>query len=57
MRPKIQTIFNNSWLLLKKRKPKKELRDIRGLLKDLFYSVKAEIFDVEEQMLVATEIK
>jgi hypothetical protein len=36
---------------------KKERRDIRGLLKDLFYSVKAEIFDVEEQMLVATEIK
>ena len=36
---------------------KKARREIRGLLKDLFYSVKAEIFDAEEQMFEATELQ
>lgn len=34
---------------------KKLRREIRTQLKDLFYSVKSEIFDAEEQTLVATE--
>lgn len=34
---------------------KKARREIRGQLKDLFYSVKAEVFDAEEQMLAETE--
>ena len=36
---------------------KKVRRELRGLIKDLFYSVKAEIFDAEDQAMKLTEEK
>lgn len=37
-------------------KTKRDRRRIRGDLRDLFYSAKAETFDAEEQMLEATKL-